>query len=111
MCELCAFVAQHDVELEECPSQAGDGFIVNSTTARAITWTAPTKVGATYKVFCKVAPSSGTHTLTMTAGTVTWQGTSGSVINLSLAGQMVTVNVIAANDFWVSDNVGTVTLS
>lgn len=84
---------------------------INSTTARAITWTAPTKVGATYRLFCVAAPSSGTHTVTLTAGTLYWQGTAGSIINFSLAWQAVTVNVTAANEFVISDNVGTVTLS
>jgi len=86
--------------------------IIDSTTARAITWTNPTKIGATYRVFCITAPSSGTHSVTLaSAGTFHWQGTAGSIIQFSLAYQAVTVNVISAGNFVLTDNVGTVTLA
>ena len=85
---------------------------INSTTARAITWTNPTKIGSTYRIFNLAAPSSGTHTITLSAaGTLHWQGTAGSIINFTLAYQAVTVCVVATGNFIVMDNVGTVTLA
>jgi hypothetical protein len=96
------------------PTFASGYVVINvaaGTNTAFVLTTTGLKVGGEYTFINRVAPTSGTYTLTTSAGTFLGAGTAGTVANFAGANYAFKVLVLATNVFNVVANVGTVTFA